>query len=78
MVNKSLEWLDIRETDIPQEFLWTIQKCLRRNRRDEDETSISDDIGECTDLEADSENVAQITPTADDQTSIVTESNIVN
>lgn len=44
-VNTSVQWLDMRETDIPEAHMSKINKCLHRNQEGEDyyENSISTD-----------------------------------
>lgn len=50
--NKSLHWLDLRDTDIPHEIVEGVNKLLLRNRLgldDVDDSYISDEEGETED-----------------------------
>lgn len=51
--NRTIEWLDLRETDIPEECLWKINKLLERNRlKLEGDEEVSANLGSEEELNA--------------------------
>lgn len=64
-------WLDLRETDIPEEILFKINKCLQRNRQKTDDGQ-EFSCSACSNEENNSE-LPRVSYTAEDRASIMTE-----